>query len=95
MKIKAAIEQFQHVVDRLELFWGSPEFLDYYQKLSINDRYHREGFPFDVLNDIEFLHALYINHYDIINRQPMTSFQKSELEEAIKLNDVWSQNLSH
>lgn len=59
------LRAFPHVVNRVEIQWGSRECRDYIFSLTIEDdtRVHRRGFPFDALNTLVELLTLHDYYY--------------------------------
>lgn len=53
--------EYPHIATSLELLYGHKEFDEYINKLIINDREHREGFPKHILSILLNLSRL---HYD-------------------------------
>ncbi len=65
MKILSEVEKkFPHVARNITLMWGCPEFVDYINKLIVDDRGGRQGFPTEVLDEMLFLHRLHMTRYD-------------------------------
>jgi hypothetical protein len=67
----APVEQFQHIVDKLNYLWGYPEVTIYLESLIMDTdptRGRRQGFPPAVKSDILFLYNLYIEQFSMINR---------------------------
>jgi hypothetical protein len=57
---KSALEaKFPHIAEKIVLLWGYPELDKFFDKLSIDERGDREGFPADVMSDLMFLSALH------------------------------------
>lgn len=90
-----AIEGYPHVVEKLKLFWGYPEFLDYFQTLSQDTRIQvRKGFSNEALADLVFLYELYMDNMNTINRMKLTDSQIIVLDEKLKSNDIWAANFA-
>lgn len=77
------LEGFPHIVEKLENFWGYPEFMDYYHSLMVTDRANRQGFPMKVLEELGFLYELYIDNLLLVSKNSMTAKQRVELDEKI------------
>jgi hypothetical protein len=55
----SAIEKrFPHVAQKIVLMWGTPDFSEFLNKLMIDDRGDRSGFPPEVIDEMLFLHAI-------------------------------------
>lgn len=52
---KALGTQFPHILNRLSLIWGSTAAETYFESLLIDERGGRQGFPFEVLMEIDAL----------------------------------------
>jgi len=52
-------KRFPHILDNLILVWGFPEFGPFIEKLMINYRDARQGFPHEVMDELLFLHAVH------------------------------------
>ncbi len=64
MKILSEVEKrFPHVARNITLMWGCPEFIDYINKLIVDDRGGRQGFQTEVLDEMLFLHRLHITKH--------------------------------
>lgn len=50
---------FPHVVTALQKLWGHPELEIYFQRLTMDDRGSRKGFPEEAWGEIYFLMALH------------------------------------
>jgi hypothetical protein len=46
---------FPHVSKNIVLRWGKPEFAEYYGTLVQTTRPHRQGFPFEAMNEISII----------------------------------------
>ncbi|PZP52786.1 MAG: hypothetical protein DI596_13800 [Azospira oryzae] len=57
-EVKAAVEQFPHVVQNLILTWGHPECEAYLAKLIIDERGSRRGFPLEAMDELLFMSEL-------------------------------------
>ena len=49
-------KQFPRIARSITLLWGYPEFLQYVDKLCLDDRGDRQGFPREVVEELLFLH---------------------------------------
>jgi hypothetical protein len=57
---KTALEtQFARIATQITLMWGYPEMDTYFNKLWIDDRGDRAGFPKEVMEDLMFLASLH------------------------------------
>ena len=63
------IEGFPHIVEKLETYWGYPDFMKYYNDLMVADRPNRVGFPEPVVEDLLFLYNLYLDNLMLITRK--------------------------
>jgi hypothetical protein len=56
----SAIEKrFPHIAEKLSLMWGTPDFSEFLNKLMIDDRGNRQGFPPEVIDEMLFLHLVH------------------------------------
>lgn len=53
---------FPHILDRIALLWGTPELETYLQRLMLDDRGNRSGFPPEVMRELAFLFELSIKY---------------------------------
>jgi hypothetical protein len=58
------IRKYAHVMEKVELLWGSPEFLEYIDRLTMveKDRVARQGFPDAVMDELFELRDYMIKH---------------------------------
>jgi hypothetical protein len=58
----APIENYQHIISRIQSIWEYPEIVTYLDKLIVNGnddtRLHRLGFPHDAISDLMSLYVL-------------------------------------
>jgi hypothetical protein len=54
-------KQFPRIARSITLLWGYPEFLQYVDKLCLDHRGDRQGFPREVLEELLFLHSLHVS----------------------------------
>jgi hypothetical protein len=54
-------KQFPRIARSITLLWGYPEFLQYVDKLCLDDRGDRQGFPREVVEELLFLHSLHVS----------------------------------
>jgi len=85
----AALEAYPHVLNKLNLFWGYPEFHSYVKTLMQSDK-ARQGFPVDVLVELVFLYELYKDNYKIINRSAMSELEEMAFKDTLGVNDIWA-----
>jgi hypothetical protein len=52
---QAPLEQYPHIIENLHDVWHSLDFYDYIKSLLLPDRPGRQGFPLDVLMELEWL----------------------------------------
>lgn len=53
IEVRCALEdQFPNLLKRLTVMWGEPEALALLQKLIVDERGGRQGFPFDVMSEL-------------------------------------------
>ena len=57
--ISALEKRFPRIVDKIVLMWGTTEFSTYLNTMIIDNRGDRQGFPFDVLEEMMFLTSLH------------------------------------
>lgn len=53
-------KKFPQIARNIALMWGCAEFVDYINKLIVNDRDGRQGFPGEVIDEMLFLHRLHV-----------------------------------
>ena len=56
--VRAAIEDFPRITQRIQQLWGTPECEQYLNALIIDNRGHRQGFPPAVLEELLYLARL-------------------------------------
>jgi hypothetical protein len=56
-------KNFPRIVAAITLLWGNPEMDAYFNRIAVDDRGDREGFPPDVMSDILFLASLHADAY--------------------------------
>jgi hypothetical protein len=61
---------FPRIGEKITLMWGAKEFPEYLNSLMIDDRGDREGFPFEVIEEMMFL--LEIHDYRLGKRTVVT-----------------------
>lgn len=62
--------RFPRISSAIQLLWGHPEMDIYFQKLVVDERGDREGFPPDVMSDILFLATLHKSSFRFEAPQP-------------------------
>ena len=59
-KYVCALEkQFPRVVDKILLMWGAKEFAEFLATLMLDNRGDRQGFPFEVIEELMFLQEIH------------------------------------
>lgn len=58
--ISALEKQFPRIAQGITLVWGYPEFLKYIEKISMDVRGHRRGFPKEVMEEIMLLQSVHL-----------------------------------
>ena len=59
-KYVSALEKgFPRVVDKILLMWGAKEFPEFLSTLMIDTRGGRQGFPFEVIQELMFLQEIH------------------------------------
>jgi len=58
---QAPLEQFPHIIARMHEVWHTLEFYEYIKSLLLPDRPGRQGFPLDVLMELEWLLDIHRN----------------------------------
>jgi len=56
-------EQFPRIADAIVLLWGNPEMDTYFNKITLDERGDREGFPSEVMSDLLMLATLHAHAY--------------------------------
>lgn len=59
LKSTQLAKQFPHVIRRIEALWGKPEIYAYLDALTLNDSIPRQGFPPEVMAEVQSLQAAY------------------------------------
>jgi hypothetical protein len=62
--------RFPRIASAIQLLWGHPEMDTYFQKLVVDERGDREGFPPDVMSDLLFLATLHKTSFKFEPPQP-------------------------
>lgn len=57
--VSALEKNFPRIVEKITLMWGATDFPDYLHSLMIDKRGDRQGFPFDVLEEMMFLNEIH------------------------------------
>jgi hypothetical protein len=73
-------EKFARIVTQITLMWGYPEMDTYFNKLWIDDRGDRAGFPKAVMEDLMFLASL---HQIAHPQQPSNAYANRGLNQDI------------
>lgn len=73
-------EKFARIATQITLMWGYPEMDTYFNKLWIDDRGDRAGFPKAVMEDLMFLASL---HQAAYPSQPTTPYANRGLTQDI------------
>jgi hypothetical protein len=73
-------EKFARIVTQITLMWGYPEMDTFFNKLWIDDRGDRAGFPKAVMEDLMFLASL---HQAAYPPQPTTPYANRGLTQDI------------
>jgi hypothetical protein len=60
-------ERFPRIVDSIVLMWGNKEMDTFFQKIMMDDRGDRQGFPPEVMSDLMFLSQLHNTAYPFQN----------------------------
>ncbi|MGH8727207.1 MAG: hypothetical protein ACREV9_03395 [Burkholderiales bacterium] len=58
--ISALEKYFPRIAQSITLVWGFPEFLKYIEKISVDERGGRRGFPMEVMEELMLLHAVHM-----------------------------------
>jgi len=72
-------EKFPHILERIELMWGSIELNNYLERTLTTDRSDRQGFPKDVikaLGQIHHEHIAFLKAEGIIKNDPWDLLHK-------------------
>lgn len=63
MHLSELERRFPHIAGNVVQKWGKPDLLRYLDALMVDERGGRQGFPFDVLQDIMLLMEIHnLNH---------------------------------
>ena len=74
--VRAAVEQYDHLLGPLSTLWGHPEFDRYINRLIVDDRGSRRGFGPTVMEELLFLAQL--NHFICPNWHPCDPWEDSQ-----------------
>jgi len=75
-RVRAAIEQFEHILAPLSTLWGHPEFDRFINRLIMDDRGNRQGFGPDVMEELLFL--AHLNHFVCPTWRPCDPWEDSQ-----------------
>jgi hypothetical protein len=53
-------KQFPRIARNITLLWGFPEFTQFMNKLYIDERGNRQGFPKEVMEELMLLHSIHV-----------------------------------
>jgi hypothetical protein len=68
---KSVLEaKFPHIAEKVVLLWGYPELDKFFDKLAIDTRGDRAGFPADVMSDLMLLSAVHNIAYPFRKGEP-------------------------
>jgi hypothetical protein len=56
-------EKFPHILETIQLMWGHPELNMYFDKLIVDDRGNRQGFPTEAWAEIHMLSRV---HHELV-----------------------------
>jgi hypothetical protein len=56
-------EKYPRIIQQLTLLWGHPELETFFEKLWIDDRGNRQGFPPEVMSELMFCSSLHRDAY--------------------------------
>jgi len=59
--------QFPRIAEAIVLLWGHPEMDAYFNKIAVDERGDREGFPPEVMSDLLMLATLHAHAYPFAN----------------------------
>ena len=76
VRVRAAVEQFEHLLAPLSTLWGHPEFDRYINRLIVDDRGSRRGFGPRVMEELLFLAEL--NHFICPTWHPCDPWEDSQ-----------------
>ena len=74
--VRAAVEQYEHLLAPLSTLWGHPEFDRYINRLIMDDRGSRRGFGPTVMEELLFLAQL--NHFVCPTWHPCDPWEDSQ-----------------
>lgn len=60
-------EKFPHILETIQIMWGHPELNMYFNKLIVDDRGNRQGFPTDAWAEIHMLSRI---HHALVPEPP-------------------------
>lgn len=65
---------FQRILEKMELLWGENELVAYFDSLLLGDRDSRQGFPIEVLREIDLLKQIHTLYYQNLEFNPYDPF---------------------
>lgn len=65
---------FERILQKIELFWGTPENVSYFDSLLLDERDNRHGFSQEVLREIDLLKQIHTLYYQSLDFNPFDPF---------------------
>jgi len=65
---------FGRILQKMELFWGSAEIVNYFDGLLLDERNNRLGFPQEALREIDLLKQVHTLYYQSLDFNPYDAF---------------------
>jgi hypothetical protein len=87
------VQRYRHLVEKLELLWGTPEFLDYVTNTALveKERSGRSGFPPEVVDEMLSLKSYMLRN---ITRFPLSEQDKLRVLQYVRKHDEWGVHAS-
>ena len=82
------VQRYPHLVERLKLLWGTPEFVDYVTNTALveKERLGRSGFPPEVLDELLSLKGYMLQN---ITRFPLSEQEKLRVLQYVRETEGW------
>jgi len=65
---------FERILQKIELFWGTAENVNYFDGLLLDERDNRHGFPPEVVREIDLLKQIHTLYYQSLDFNPYDPF---------------------
>jgi hypothetical protein len=69
-------KQFSRIVDQIAELWGKPQLIEYFDKLMLDDRGNRKGFPREVMSDLWLLEKVHAALYPELSGRTLSTWDR-------------------